>query len=94
MFIGWFDCLPPTGFWDRSIDSKCYGFGFGDDGIPGYIAAFEAHAATNMSLDLAIFMVPLVLFTTPNLKMKTLLAMAGVFVCGATYVHISLHNTK
>jgi len=83
MFIGWFDCLPPKGFWDRSVKSKCYGFGFGEDGIPGYVAAFEAHAATNMCLDLAIFMVPLVLLTTPHLKMKTILAMTGVFICGA-----------
>ena len=83
MFVGWFDCLPPKGFWDRSVKSRCYGFGFGEDGIPGYIAAFEAHAATNMCLDLAIFMVPLVLLTTPHLKMRTLLAMTGVFICGA-----------
>ena len=84
MFIGWFDCLPPSGFWDRTVKTKCYGFGFGDDGVRGYIAAFETHAATNMFLDLAIFVVPLVLLKTPNLKAKTLLAMVGVFVCGAT----------
>jgi hypothetical protein len=82
MFVGWFDCLPPSGFWDRAVKSNCYGFGFGDDGIRGYIAAFEAHAATN--LDLVIFVVPLVLLRTPNLKKRTLLAMVGVFVCGAT----------
>jgi hypothetical protein len=83
MFVGWFDCLPPRGFWDPSVKTTCYGFGYGDDGVRGYIAAFEAHAATNMCLDLAIFLVPLVLLSTPNLKLKTLLAMAGVFVCGA-----------
>jgi hypothetical protein len=84
MFVGWFDCLPPSGFWDRAVKSNCYGFGFGDDGIRGYIAAFEAHAATNLCLDLVIFVVPLVLLRTPNLKKRTLLAMVGVFVCGAT----------
>lgn len=84
IFVGWFDCLPPSGFWDVTVQSTCYGFGFGPDGIPGYIAAFEAHAASNMCLDLAIFVVPLVLLGTPDLKVKTLLAMLGVFVCGAT----------
>jgi hypothetical protein len=84
MFVGWFDILPPSGFWDRSVKTKCYGFGFGDDGIRGYIAVFEAHAASNMCLDLAIFVMPLVLLKNRKLKMQTLLAMAGVLVCGAT----------
>jgi hypothetical protein len=83
MFLGWFGCLPPKGFWDSTIEATCYGFGFGHDGVSGFVAAFEAHASTNMCLDLAIFMVPLVLFKRPDLKTKTLLAMSGMFICGA-----------
>ncbi|KAF2131091.1 hypothetical protein P153DRAFT_337327 [Dothidotthia symphoricarpi CBS 119687] len=86
MIVGWFDCLPPRGFWDRTVKSTCYGFGLGVDGVHGFVTIFQAHAATNLCLDFAIFMVPLVLFSTPNLKMKTLVAMSGVFVCGATVV--------
>jgi hypothetical protein len=83
LFVGWFGCLPPAGFWDTTLETKCYGFGFGNDGVPGYIAAFKAHASTNMILDVAIFTIPLVLFKRPDLKMKTVLAMSGMFFCGA-----------
>jgi hypothetical protein len=88
LFIGWFGCLPPAGFWDTTREARCYGFGFGEDGVPGFVAAFKAHASTNMCLDIAIFTIPLVLFKRPNLKIKTVLAMIGMFVCGAVYVYI------
>ena len=82
-FVGWFGCLPPAGFWDTTLETTCYGFGFGKDGVAGFIAAFQAHASTNMILDVAIFAIPLVLFKRPDLKTKTILAMSGMFVCGA-----------
>jgi hypothetical protein len=94
LFIGWFGCLPPAGFWDTTLETKCYGFGFGDDGVVGFVAAFKAHASTNMCLDIAIFAIPLVLFKRPNLKIKTVLAMIGMFVCGAVYVHIPLLEAR
>jgi hypothetical protein len=83
MFLAWFGCLPPRAFWDSNLEATCYGFGFGKGGISGFVAAFEAHSATNMCLDIAIFMVPLVLFKTPDLKTRTVMAMGGMFICGA-----------
>jgi hypothetical protein len=94
LFVGWFGCLPPAGFWDTTLDTKCYGFGFGVDGVEGFIAAFKAHASTNMCLDVAIFAIPLVLFKRPDLKIKTVLPMIGMFVCGAVYVYILPPETR
>jgi hypothetical protein len=79
--MGWFPCVPLKGIWQRSAAVKCYGFGFADRQT--FVAMFQAHTATNMVLDLAIFATPLVLFRTPNLKSRNLLAMAGVFTFGA-----------
>lgn len=36
-----------------------------------------------MVLDLLVFLTPMVIFKTPTLKIKSLVAMAGVFTCGA-----------
>jgi hypothetical protein len=44
---------------------------------------YKAHSASNMMWDIAIFLAPMVLFRTPNLKPKNVLAMAGVFTFGA-----------
>ena len=79
--MGWFPCFPLKGTWDRQPGDKCYGFGFAD--FATFEAMFEAHTATNMVWDFAIFATPLVLFRTPNLKSRNLLAMAGVFTFGA-----------
>jgi len=81
-FIGWFPCFPVKGYWDRTIGAKCYGFGLGD--VDEFINIYRAHSASNMVFDVAIFLTPLVLFGRPNLKVKSLLAMAGVFAFGGT----------
>jgi len=78
---GWFSCNPPSAYWSRTAESKCYGFGFSDR--HSFIAMFQAHTATNMFFDLAVFATPLVLFRTPNLKWKSILALIGVFTFGA-----------
>lgn len=79
--MGWFSCTPVNAYWDRTIKAKCYGFGFSEP--ESFIAMYQAHSATNMFFDLAVFLTPLVLFRTPNLKFKNMLALAGVFVFGA-----------
>jgi hypothetical protein len=79
--MGWFSCRPVKAYWNRTVNAKCYGFGFGDR--ESFIAMFQAHSATNMFFDLAVFAVPLILFRTPHLKLKNVLALAGVFTFGA-----------
>ena len=80
-FMAWFPCFPVRGCWDRSFTANCYGFGFGS--LSGFINMYNAQSATNMILDVAIFVAPMVLFRTPNLRKKNVIAMTGVFTFGA-----------
>lgn len=78
--VAWFPCFPVRGAWDRTIGAKCYGFGFGD--LQSFIDMFKAHSASNMTFDVVIFLTPMGLFWTPNLRLKNVLAMIGVFAFG------------
>jgi hypothetical protein len=79
-FVGWFPCFPVRGAWDRTSGAKCYGFGLNT--VDEFVMMFRIHSASNMVLDIAIFLTPMVIFKTPRLKVKNLLAMAGVFAFG------------
>lgn len=79
--LGWFPCAPVSSFWDRSGEVHCWGFGFGDK--ESFIALFQAHSSSNMAFDLAVLVVPLILFRSPNLKRNNFLALAGIFAVGA-----------
>jgi hypothetical protein len=80
VFMGWFPCFPVRGAWQRSLGAKCYGFGFGSK--TEFIAIFKAHSASNMVLDVCVFLTPMIIFRSPKLKRKNLLALAGVFTFG------------
>ncbi|KAJ4294371.1 hypothetical protein N0V90_008061 [Kalmusia sp. IMI 367209] len=77
-------------FYDKNKypNAKCYGFGFGD--TKDFISLFESHTALNMVFDVTIFLTPMVLFRMPNLRMKNIFAMAGIFVLGAVVVFTSV----
>jgi hypothetical protein len=84
--LAWVPCYPVRSYWDRVAypNPKCFGFGIGTlNDIPTFIRLFEAHTALNMMLDFIIFVTPMVLFREPNLRMKSIFAMAGIFVLGA-----------
>lgn len=78
--VGWFSCAPVSAYWNRTANSKCYGFGFADRET--FIAMFQTHSATNMFFDFAVFATPLVLFRTPDLKFKSMMALGAVFALG------------
>jgi hypothetical protein len=80
--LAWVPCVPIQAQWDRLAypNAKCYGFGLTN--IKDFTSLFESHTALNMILDFVIFMTPMVLFTKPNLRMKNIFAMAGIFVIG------------
>ncbi|KAF7448270.1 hypothetical protein A1F99_076340 [Pyrenophora tritici-repentis] len=86
----WFPCFPISGYWNRALNPKCYGYGL--DNLDTFIGMYISQAATNMVLDMAIFMTPMVLFRTPNLRMKNVLAMTGVFTFGAVVVGTSVYR--
>ncbi|KAH9876232.1 hypothetical protein J1614_004111 [Plenodomus biglobosus] len=88
MFVTWFPCFPIRGGWDRTIGAKCYGFGFND--VPTFVSMFIGHSTVNMIFDIAIFLTPMVLFRTPNLRLKNALAMVGVFTFGGVVVATSV----
>jgi len=81
--LSWIPCYPVQRFWDRFDypDAKCWAFGFAD--LEGFVAVFISHTAMNMVFDFIVFLVPMVLFSQPNLRMKNVVAMAGIFVIGA-----------
>jgi hypothetical protein len=79
-FVGWFPCFPVRGAWEREIGAKCYGFGLGN--LKDFITMYKVHSASNMVLDISIFLTPMVIFGTPKLKVKHLLALIGVFSFG------------
>ena len=83
-FVSLVPCFPVRGFWDRTINAHCYGYGLSN--VADFVNIYKAHSASNMAFDIAIFLTPLVLFGRPSLKAKNLLAMAGIFTFGATYV--------
>jgi hypothetical protein len=79
--IGWFPCFPVRGAWQRDISATCYGFGLGD--VQEFILMFKFHSASNMVLDFAVFLTPMVIFKSPSLKTKNVLGIVGVFGFGA-----------
>lgn len=88
MVVTWFPCWPVRGYWLDHLHAKCYGYGLADVG--GFVSLFIVHAAVNMVFDAAIFLAPMILFRTPDLKSKNLLAMAGVFIFGGVVVALSI----
>ena len=83
-FLAWVPCIPVNGFWDRSVDAKCYAFGFSS--ITGAMAAFTSFAATNVALDTIIFLIPISKYFKPGLGHKEYLALTTLFTLGAMYV--------
>jgi hypothetical protein len=80
VFMSWFPCFPVRGAWERGIDAKCYGFGFANKNE--FVAMFKAHSASNMVLDVCVFLTPMIIFRSPQLKRKNVLALVGVFTFG------------
>lgn len=83
-FLAWFPCIPVSGFWNRTANTKCYGFGYRTmDEAKLTLLTF---AGTNMFFDIVIFLIPLSEFFRPGLRRKQLLAMAGLFTMGSVVV--------
>lgn len=80
--MAWVPCMPVRAFWDRFAypDAKCWGFGFAE--LESFTAVFVSHTALNMLFDFIVFVVPMVLFTKPNLRTKNVVAMSVIFVIG------------
>ncbi|KAF2707096.1 hypothetical protein K504DRAFT_436333 [Pleomassaria siparia CBS 279.74] len=86
--IAWVPCMPIREYWERYGSSKCWGLGFNDE--DSFVRTIESHSALNMVFDALVFMIPLVLFSESNLRLKNILAMVGVFTVGILVVFISV----
>ncbi|KAH6614068.1 hypothetical protein C7974DRAFT_70203 [Boeremia exigua] len=83
-FMAWFPCLPPSGFWNRTATSKCYGFGYRT--LEEVKITLFVFAGTNMFFDVVIFLIPLTEYFRPGLRKKQILAMTGLFAMGSLVV--------
>lgn len=83
-FLAWFPCLPVSGFWHRTAQSKCYGFGYRT--MNEAKMTLFVFAGTNMFFDIVIFMIPLTEYFRPGLRKKQILAMTGLFAMGSVVV--------
>lgn len=87
-FLGWFPCIPVSGFWHRTASSKCYGFGYRT--IEETRMTLFLFAGTNMFFDLVIFLIPLTEYSRPGLRRKQVLAMTGLFAIGSIVVLMAI----
>jgi hypothetical protein len=87
-FLAWFPCIPVSGMWDRTRDSKCYGFGAAV--LSEVRVVLFTFASTNMFLDVVIFAIPLTEYFRPGLRRKQILAMTGLFFLGSIVVLMSI----
>lgn len=87
---GWFPCFPVSGFWDRlqQPPPKCWGTGFST--VEGALMAMYAFAASNMTLDVIIFAIPITIYVRPGLKRRDILALTALFLLGAVVVLMSI----
>lgn len=83
-FLAWFPCIPVSGFWHRTAESKCYGFGYRTVDEAKMTLLF--FASTNMFFDIVIFLIPLTEFFRPGLRRKQILAMIGLFTMGSVVI--------
>ncbi len=81
-FMAWVPCFPISGFWNRLSNPppKCYGFGYRTINESKYFVV--AFAASNMTFDIAIFLIPLSEYFRPGLRRKEVVAMTGLFTMG------------
>ncbi|KAJ4379649.1 hypothetical protein N0V86_004831 [Didymella sp. IMI 355093] len=87
-FLGWVPCLPVSGVWHRTAQSKCYGFGYRT--IDEEKITLFTFAGTNIFFDVVIFLIPLTEFFRPGLRKKQVLAMTGLFAVGLLVVLMAI----
>ncbi|KAK3700383.1 hypothetical protein LTR37_015994 [Vermiconidia calcicola] len=81
--MAWFPCFPVQASWDTTIlDKKCYFFGARDNGFE-FAAAFVSHAASNMTLDLIILLLPTALYFQQDMTRKEIWGVSWLISMGA-----------
>ncbi|KAK2030459.1 hypothetical protein LX32DRAFT_662538 [Colletotrichum zoysiae] len=80
LFISALQCLPVSGFWDKSVKAKC---------IPNE-PQWYVNAAGNIITDVAVFALPMPIFWHLRLPRKQKILLMGIFSLGFFTVTISI----
>ncbi|KAK1999429.1 hypothetical protein LX36DRAFT_574289 [Colletotrichum falcatum] len=80
LFISALQCLPVSGFWDKSVDAKC---------IP-HQPQWYVNAAGNIITDVAVFALPMPIFWHLRLQRKQKILLMGIFSLGFLTVTVSI----
>ncbi|KAK2013866.1 hypothetical protein LZ32DRAFT_627961 [Colletotrichum eremochloae] len=80
LFISALQCLPISGFWDKSVEAKC---------IPNQ-PQWYVNAAGNIITDIAVFALPMPVFWHLKLPQKQKILLMGIFSLGFFTVAISI----
>ncbi|KAF2013973.1 hypothetical protein BU24DRAFT_395100 [Aaosphaeria arxii CBS 175.79] len=86
--LAWFPCWPIKHYWARPSNAKCWGYGFSDP--KSFVQTFQSHSAANMVFDITIFLMPMILFSKPDLKKRSIMAMVGMFLLGGAVILTSV----
>ena len=82
-FMAWFPCFPVQASWDTTIlDKQCYFFGAKDDSFE-FAASYVSHAASNMTLDLIILLLPTALYFQRDMTRKEIWGVSWLISMGA-----------
>jgi hypothetical protein len=81
-FVGIFTCTPVSGFWDKSIPSKC---------IPN-LPQWYINAGGNIITDVAVFCLPLPAIWKLQLAKQQRIILVGIFGLGFLYVSLCLSH--
>lgn len=81
LFLTIFSCKPVSGFWHLEQPSKC--ILFGSWALDEKLGSFISQAASNMAIDIVIFLMPIFLFQSLELSRKAKYGLMGVFSIGA-----------
>ncbi|KZL87791.1 integral membrane protein [Colletotrichum incanum] len=80
LFISALQCMPVSGFWDKSVKAKC---------IPNQ-PQWYVNAAGNIITDVAVFALPMPIFWHLSLPRKQKILLMGIFSLGFFTVAISI----
>lgn len=87
-FLALFACTPVQKNWNISMNGKCFGWGTKDP--EQFFPMWAAHAASNMFLDLVVFVIPMVFLRQLAISTKSRKGLITLFCLGGVVVAISI----
>lgn len=78
--LAWFPTMPVDAYWKLEKPAARYAYGTASADV--FVAIYEAHAAVNMLLDVAVLAVAVPLFLNSNLRKNSYWGLLGLFILG------------